>query len=370
MTFRPPSPSAQSSIASGTEKSSSARSSRSQQSVWGAPSSQSGLRRGLTPLSTSNISSSTASPLTSPFSGVHNLSSRSVRKPPSPAGTPSAFAFQHAGSHPQSHSAHSLSSPPKSRAITPSAGAHLASASGNVAGGGGSWGGGGLGSSRGVNFSPLLSGQTVNSPTGFPPDKPGSAVSSSQSSLTKISIAQVFLLLDSITDKEGKEKWETKAAQIHKVSCNCQYIFFPQEATHLLTTHQFQLVDSNGMEVFSKYFRRLLTGNAPQIFPGINKVVENAGNYPLLVQEMQKVSQDVDQAQKIAETIDSSEGDIFRDFDLSTFLDHFKLDAIVKVSLALAFKFASRSDLRAKGTTTQAHIGLFFSLTYLQRMRF
>lgn len=103
------------------------------------------------------------------------------------------------------------------------------------------------------------------------------------------------------------------------------------------------------MEVFSKYFRRLLTGNAPQIFPGINKVVENAGNYPLLVQEMQKVSQDLDQAQKIAETIDTSEGDIFRDFDLSTFLDHFKLDAIVKVSLALAFKFASRSDLRAKG---------------------
>jgi hypothetical protein len=27
----------------------------------------------------------------------------------------------------------------------------------------------------------------------------------------------VFLLLDSITEKEGKEKWETKAAQIHKV---------------------------------------------------------------------------------------------------------------------------------------------------------
>jgi CCR4-NOT transcription complex subunit 1 len=67
-----------------------------------------------------------------------------------------------------------------------------------------------------VAFSPLSSGTTVNSPTGF--DKPGSAAAhSSQSSLTKISIAQVFLLLDSITEKEGKEKWETKAAQIHKV---------------------------------------------------------------------------------------------------------------------------------------------------------
>jgi CCR4-NOT transcription complex subunit 1 len=103
------------------------------------------------------------------------------------------------------------------------------------------------------------------------------------------------------------------------------------------------------MEVFSKYFRRLLTGNAPQIFPGANKAVENTGNYPLLMQEMQKVSQDLDQAQKIAETIDSSEGDVFRDFDLSTFLDHFKLDPLAKVSLVLAFKTASKSDLRAKG---------------------
>jgi CCR4-NOT transcription complex subunit 1 len=104
------------------------------------------------------------------------------------------------------------------------------------------------------------------------------------------------------------------------------------------------------MEVFSKYFRRLLTGNAPQIFPGVNKSVENAGNYPLLTQEMHKVATDIEQAQKIAETVDTSEGDIFRDFDLSTFLDHFRLDPIVKVALALAFKLTNKSDLRAKGS--------------------
>ncbi|KAL1989410.1 hypothetical protein VTN96DRAFT_172 [Rasamsonia emersonii] len=352
MTFPPPPPSAQSSIASGTEKSSSSRSSRSQQSVWGSPAPQSGLRRGLTPLATSNLSSSstaaapsrrppqssspgpgisTSSPLTSTFSAVLTSSSRlsGGRKPPSPASTPSPFSsFQQPGSQQPSQPGQSLSSP-KSRAHTPSSGSHLASTAGSVAGGGGSGGGGGgPGSSRGVAFSPLSSGTTINSPTGFSSDKPGSATSGSgnanQSSLAKISIAQVFLLLDSISDKEGKEKWETKAAQIQK------------------------LVESNGMEVFSKYFRRLLTGNAPQIFPGMNKVVENAGNYPLLVQEMQKVSQDLDQAQKIAETIDTSEGDIFRDFDLSTFLDHFKLDPLIKVSLALAFKTANKSDLRAK----------------------
>lgn len=117
----------------------------------------------------------------------------------------------------------------------------------------------------------------------------------------------------------------------------------------LLTHTSSQLVESNGMDVFPKYFRRLVTGNSPQIFPGINKVVENAGNYPLLVREMMKVSQDSEQGQKIADTIDASEGDIFRDFDLATFLDHFQLDPLVKVALVLAFNNASKPDLRAKG---------------------
>lgn len=79
----------------------------------------------------------------------------------------------------------------------------------------------GAGISRSAAFSPLLTGNTINSPTGFPSDKAGatatSGANSGQSSLSKISVAQVFLLLDSINEKEGKEKWETKAAQIHKV---------------------------------------------------------------------------------------------------------------------------------------------------------
>ena len=91
------------------------------------------------------------------------------------------------------------------------------------------------------------------------------------------------------------------------------------------------------MEVFSKYFRRLLVGNAPQIFPGISRNVENPANYQLLVQEMDKISQDPDQASRIAETIDTSEGDLFRDFDLSMLIDHFKLDPLAIVLLASAF---------------------------------
>ena len=40
---------------------------------------------------------------------------------------------------------------------------------------------------------------------------------SGQSSLTKISVAQVLLLLDTISEKQGKAKWDIKAEQIKKV---------------------------------------------------------------------------------------------------------------------------------------------------------
>lgn len=103
------------------------------------------------------------------------------------------------------------------------------------------------------------------------------------------------------------------------------------------------------MEVFSKYFRRLLVGNSPQIFPGINRNVENPSNYHLLVQEMDKITQDPEQAPKIAETIDTSEGDIFRDFDLAAFMNHFGLDPLSKTLLASAFTHVLKTDLKAKG---------------------
>ena len=103
------------------------------------------------------------------------------------------------------------------------------------------------------------------------------------------------------------------------------------------------------MEIFSKYFTRLVVGNAPQIFPGINRHVANPANYQILVAEMNKISQDVDQARKIAESIETANEELFRDFDLSNFMEHFKLDVMQKTILALAFKLGARSDLKTKG---------------------
>lgn len=117
------------------------------------------------------------------------------------------------------------------------------------------------------------------------------------------------------------------------------------------------------MEVFSRYFSRLVAGNAPQIFPGLNRPVANPGNYHLLVAEMRKLSRDIEQARKIAESIETGTEDIFRDFDLSTFMEHFKLDALEKTILALAFKLGSRPDLKTKGKKTPILTSYFTYLT-------
>ena len=101
--------------------------------------------------------------------------------------------------------------------------------------------------------------------------------------------------------------------------------------------------------MFTRYFARLVAGNASQIFPALARPGGNAGNHHLLVAEMRKISHDSDQARRIAESIETGTEDIFRDFDLSSFMEHFKLDALEKTILALAFKLGTRSDLKTKG---------------------
>ncbi|KAH7349558.1 CCR4-Not complex component, Not1-domain-containing protein [Plectosphaerella cucumerina] len=150
---------------------------------------------------------------------------------------------------------------------------------------------------------------STNSPTGSNP-------------LVKIVVAQVYLLLSTIKH-DDKTKREAQVDQLRK------------------------LLDEHGMEVFSKYFTRLVASCAAQVF-GLTRPAPNPGNYHLLAEEMQKISHDLDQAGRIAEAIESGTDDIFRDFDLSTFMEHFKLDALEKTILALAFKMGSKPDLKAK----------------------
>jgi CCR4-NOT transcription complex subunit 1 len=103
------------------------------------------------------------------------------------------------------------------------------------------------------------------------------------------------------------------------------------------------------MDVFVKYFRRLVQQNAAIIFQGGGRSIDTNGLYPMIVTEMQKLWKDPEQPARIAESIDTNEGDLFRDFDLSGFMAHFELDPIAKTALALACRSASKTDIRTKG---------------------
>lgn len=100
------------------------------------------------------------------------------------------------------------------------------------------------------------------------------------------------------------------------------------------------------MEVFSKYFRRVLQNNAATIFGTGARSADPNGSYQILLTEVHKIRKEPEQADKIAESISSSEGDLFRDFDLQAFISHFKLDSVAKTMLALACR---KTDLRTKG---------------------
>jgi CCR4-NOT transcription complex subunit 1 len=153
-------------------------------------------------------------------------------------------------------------------------------------------------------------------------------------------VTQLNILLSTIKDDGDRVKWQ---AQVDKIQ---------------------RLVEDNGMEVFPQYFRRLLQNNAAAIFPGSARQSADtgtAGNYQLLVQEMQKIPTEAQQASKIAEALDTNEGDLFRDFDLYALVDHFRLDPLAKVTLALACKKASKADLKSKG------MAMFESVTNLHR---
>ncbi|KAF2458071.1 CCR4-Not complex component, Not1-domain-containing protein [Lineolata rhizophorae] len=318
----------------------------SQQFTWGSSSHQQSGRRGIAPISTAFGSqtpnqrpgASSQSPSRASFSPAASApaptaSSRPSRAVASRASSTSSastpFSPSQTAAQQQPVAASQLLSSGGSRArnIASSTNPHVASAAAALPNasqtGGGAASSGGGGTAKLARASPSLSQSSgVGSPstTANPPTAPAGQ------SLSKIVIAQIFLLLSSLKDDKDKTKWEQQVDQIQK------------------------LVESNGMEVYTKYFRRLLQSNAAQLFPGSARSSDSAGagNYPMLVGEMQKISQDLQQADKIAESLDTQEGDLFRDFDLSTFMEHFKLDTLAKTLLALACKSASKTDLRMK----------------------
>jgi hypothetical protein len=102
------------------------------------------------------------------------------------------------------------------------------------------------------------------------------------------------------------------------------------------------------MDVALYTLRKLIKQHASRIFSSDN-APDTAGSWTVLANEVEAIRTKPDQAKKIADAIDLNEGEPFRDFDLSTFMERFKLDPVAKCMLALALKNATKTDLKTKG---------------------
>ncbi|KAK3724076.1 CCR4-NOT core subunit cdc39 [Vermiconidia calcicola] len=311
-----------------TTSSSGSRSTRPPSSAWNTSSTRQSSRRGLTPISTASTGetrpgSSSDSPLRAAFVSPTSLtfnsaavgvnrqvtsrqsSVSSTNSLASPPGSGHASGQYHGGS--------------RSRAVTSASSPRLASSIASLSSASQPGGSGVGGGSRLVRHSPSLSLSNTTpcvSSTG-----PHSAGGLGQ--LTSLVITQLNILLSTIKENN----FEAQAEKIRS------------------------LVDDNGMEVFTTFFRRLLQSNASTIFPGSARppaATDTSGQHKLLAEEMAKLSRDLQQAEKIAQSLDTNESELFRDFDLSTFIDHFRLNPVAKVALVLPIRMASKPELRSK----------------------
>ena len=305
-----------------------ARGTRSQQTSWNSSHQRQPSRRGLTPIST------TTSRSERPLSGIESPSRAAFSPTRSDFNYAAYPATRHISSRQSSTSStHSFTSPTgsgqhhvsglRSRTLTSGSSPRLASSVASLSSASQGLGSSGVGASRLARHSPSLSLSTTGSPASS--TGPHSAGGSS-TQLTSLVVTQLNILLSTTKEDGDRTKWHNQAEKIRR------------------------LVDENGMEVFAQYFRRLLQSNASAIFPGAPRSAgDNAGNYQLLASEMQKILQDPQQAEKIAISLDNTEGDLFRSFDLRTFVEHFQLGPVAKVALALPCRRTSKQDLCSKG---------------------
>ena len=303
--------------------SSAPRSTRSQQnSAWKGRPSSSG--RGLTPISTNASSQqrspsaagarSTFSPTTATFNAGALSANRQVTSRQSSTSSTNSLASPPGSSH----ATGPLGSGSRSRAVTSTGSPRLTSSLASlsqVSQTGASGSAGASTSSRFVRHSPSVSLTGITSPI---------STTAGSGQLTSLLVTQLNILLSTLKESNYR-------TQVEKIK---------------------SIVDDNGMEVFATFFRRLLQSNASTIFPSTARPLastDNAGQYKLLAEEMAKIARDPQQAEKIALSLDTNESDLFRDFDLSTFSDHFRLNAIAKVALMLPIRLSSKADLRSKG---------------------
>lgn len=163
--------------------------------------------------------------------------------------------------------------------------------------------------------------------------------------------AQIVFLLSTLTD----ENFERNQMEIRSVCAG-----FVSRSYRPLINRRLQLSEQHGIETYLHFIRRLILQSQPRLAPAAPPAAFDASTnltFRLLVQETQRLARDPFLADRFRDGIDKGEGDTFRSFDLSRFMDRVGLRPLEKLVLSAPFMSTSlgRKELANQASTIIRH---------------
>lgn len=114
-----------------------------------------------------------------------------------------------------------------------------------------------------------------------------------------------------------------------------------------------QLAEQHGVGTYLHFIRRLIVHSQGRLAANVTFDNSTALTFQLLVQETQRLARDPYLADRFRESVDKGEGDVFRNFDLSRFVDRVGLRPLEQLILASSF-VSSSAQLSRKELEGQA----------------
>ncbi|KAK5954222.1 CCR4-NOT core subunit cdc39 [Knufia fluminis] len=152
-------------------------------------------------------------------------------------------------------------------------------------------------------------------------DSSQGTASPTNSSFQKISVAQLAILLDTNSDRDGPARWDSVKND---------------RALHLL--------NSGGQEVFAVFIRKAILLNLTAILAGDQRT--RHGTYRLLQAKVEEVRQEPTRAFQIVDAIDAAKEEPLRNIDVVGFVSHFLQDCAAHLILSIAFTSSTRPNIR------------------------
>ncbi|KAL2315151.1 CCR4-Not complex subunit Not1 [Schizosaccharomyces pombe] len=110
-----------------------------------------------------------------------------------------------------------------------------------------------------------------------------------------------------------------------------------------------QLINKNAPRVYHHFLRRLIQGNSYRIF-GTGKSSDGLATYKLLLDELKSLTKSWVMAKRFSDAISGSDSEVFEDFDIEAFLDHFQFSPLERTNLLIGLTTSVKPTLAKKAS--------------------